>query len=82
MIWQNNIAHGVRWHDATTVLKELGCGLFLEITPGHTLSDLAERNLSGVRAIPVVTGALPKIFRLAQQEEATACRCANWIAST
>ncbi|HEY4422882.1 MAG TPA: acyltransferase domain-containing protein, partial [Pyrinomonadaceae bacterium] len=25
----NNIAHGVRWHDATTVLKELGCSLFL-----------------------------------------------------
>jgi malonate decarboxylase epsilon subunit len=68
----NNIAHGVRWHDATTVLKELGCGLFLEMPPGHTLSDLAERNLSGVRAIPVVTDALPKVFRLAQQEEASA----------
>jgi malonate decarboxylase epsilon subunit len=68
----NNIAHGVRWHDATTVLKELGCSLFLEMPPGHILSDLAERNLSGVRAIPVVTGALPKIFRLAQLEEANA----------
>jgi malonate decarboxylase epsilon subunit len=68
----NNIAHGVRWHDATTVLKELGCNLFLEMPPGHTLSDLAERTLSGVHAIPVAAGALPKILRLAQQEETNA----------
>jgi malonate decarboxylase epsilon subunit len=66
----NNIAHGVRWHDATTVLKELGCHLFLEMPPGHTLSDLANRNLAGVRAIPVTAGALPKILGLTQQEEA------------
>ncbi len=25
----NNIAHGVRWHDATSVAQELGCQLFL-----------------------------------------------------
>jgi malonate decarboxylase epsilon subunit len=68
----NNIAHGVRWHDATTVLKELGCNLFLEMPPGRTLSDLAESNLSGVHAIPVAAGALPKILRLAQREEANA----------
>jgi malonate decarboxylase epsilon subunit len=29
----NNIAHGVRWYDATTVLKELGCNAFLECLP-------------------------------------------------
>jgi malonate decarboxylase epsilon subunit len=66
----NNIAHGVRWHDATTVLQELGCHLFLEMPPGHTLSDLAQRNLSGVRAIAVTAGAMPKILHLARQEEA------------
>jgi len=66
----NNIAHGVRWHDATSVLKELGCHLFLEMPSGHTLSDLAERNLPGVHAIPVALRALPKIMRLAQPEEA------------
>jgi malonate decarboxylase epsilon subunit len=27
----SNIAHGVRWYDATTVLVELGCRLFLEM---------------------------------------------------
>jgi malonate decarboxylase epsilon subunit len=40
----NNIAHGVRWHDATTVARELGCNLFLEMPPGHVLTDLAASN--------------------------------------
>jgi malonate decarboxylase epsilon subunit len=66
----NNIAHGVRWHDATTVLEELGCHLFLEMPPGHTLSDLAQQNLSGVSAIPVEARVLPRVLRLAQREEA------------
>jgi malonate decarboxylase epsilon subunit len=65
-----NIAHGVRWYDATTVLKELGCRLFLEMPPGHVLSELAEQNLSGVRSIPVEARVLPTVGRLAQQEEA------------
>jgi malonate decarboxylase epsilon subunit len=66
----NNIAHGVRWNDATTVLQELGCNLFLEMPPGHTLSDLARQNLRGVRSIPVEASVLPRILRVAQQEEA------------
>ena len=65
----NNIAHGVRWHDATTVLKELGCNAFLEMPPGHILSDLANANLPGVTAVPVEARALPRVLRLAQQEE-------------
>jgi malonate decarboxylase epsilon subunit len=40
----SNIAHPVRWHDATTVLEELGCRLFLEMPPGHVLSDLARES--------------------------------------
>jgi malonate decarboxylase epsilon subunit len=67
----NNIAHGVRWHDATTVLHELGCNLFLEMPPGHVLSELAEQNLSGVNSHPVNPAVLPRILRLAQQEQAS-----------
>jgi len=66
----SNIAHGVRWYDATTVLEELGCRLFLEMPPGHVLSELAEENLSGVNSVPVAPAVLPRILRLAQQEEA------------
>lgn len=64
----NNIAHGVRWHDATTVARELGCNLFLEMPPGHVLSDLAKENLPGVNALPVEKEFLPRLLRLAQQE--------------
>jgi malonate decarboxylase epsilon subunit len=64
----SNIAHGVRWHDATSVLKELGCNLFLEMPPGHVLSDLARENIPGVTAVPVEAATLPRVLRLAQQE--------------
>jgi malonate decarboxylase epsilon subunit len=64
----NNIAHGVRWHDATTVLKELGCNLFLEMPPGHILSDLAKENLSAVSALAVESDVLSRVLRVAHQE--------------
>jgi malonate decarboxylase epsilon subunit len=64
----NNIAHGVRWHDATTVARELGCSLFLEMPPGHVLSVLAQENLPGVNALAVESDILPRVLRLAHQE--------------
>jgi malonate decarboxylase epsilon subunit len=64
----NNIAHGVRWHDATTVARELGCNLFLEMPPGHVLTDLAKENLPGVNALAVEKDVLPRVLRLAEQE--------------
>jgi malonate decarboxylase epsilon subunit len=66
----NNIAHGVRWYDATTILKELGCDLFLEMPPGHTLSDLAKENLPGINSLPVEASVLPRVLRLAQMQNA------------
>jgi malonate decarboxylase epsilon subunit len=66
----NNIAHGVRWYDSTVVLQELGCNLFLEMPPGHVLSDLARENLSEVNSVPIDTDLLPKALRLARLEEA------------
>jgi malonate decarboxylase epsilon subunit len=66
----NNIAHGVRWHDATAVLKELGCDLFLEMPPGHTLSDLAKENLPGINSLPVDASVLPRVLGLAKIQNA------------
>src|SRR6202050_1737533 len=66
----NNIAHGVRWYDATTILKELGCDLFLEMPPGHILSDLAKENLKGIDAVQWEASVLPRILRLAQMQNA------------
>lgn len=46
-----NIAHATRWFDASTVLRELGCRVFLEMPPGHILTKLAEETFPDVRAI-------------------------------
>jgi len=48
-----NIAHGVRWYDATTVLTELGCRLFLEMPPGHVLSQLGQEAFLDVGTLAV-----------------------------
>ncbi len=49
----NNVAHGVRWYDATTVLEELGCRLFLEMPSGHVLSELGREAFPDVRTLAV-----------------------------
>jgi malonate decarboxylase epsilon subunit len=54
----SNIANGVRWHDATTVLEELGCGLFLEMQPGHVLSELAQQCYPEVKTLAVWESSL------------------------
>jgi malonate decarboxylase epsilon subunit len=46
-----NIAHAVRWHDATTVAYERGARLFIELPPGHTLTDLASAAFPDARSI-------------------------------
>jgi malonate decarboxylase epsilon subunit len=61
----DNIAHGVRWHDATSVAQELGSKLFLNIPPGHALSDLAKENLSDVQAWPVTPSNFGRLLKLA-----------------
>jgi malonate decarboxylase epsilon subunit len=61
----DNIAHGVRWHDMTTVAQELGCELLLETPPGHVLSDLVEENLSNVPARPITPKNFDALLRLA-----------------
>jgi malonate decarboxylase epsilon subunit len=61
----NNIAHGVRWHDATTVLEELGSRLFLEMPPGHVLSDLAQEALPEVKTLALGQSTLKGALHLA-----------------
>jgi malonate decarboxylase epsilon subunit len=63
----DNIAHGVRWHDATTVLKELGCRLFLEMPPGHVLTDLARESFpeEEVKTLAMSQAMLNSALRLA-----------------
>lgn len=63
----DNIAHGVRWHDATCVAQELGAELFINLPPGHTLIDLAKENLSDIqvrRATPANFKTLLELTKL------------------
>ena len=61
----DNIAHGVRWHDATIVAHELGCDLFLEMPPGHTLRDLALENIPNISAYSITNDNFDYVLRLA-----------------
>jgi malonyl CoA-acyl carrier protein transacylase len=46
----SNVAHAVRWHDATTLMVELGARLFVELPPGRTLANLAAASFPEARA--------------------------------
>jgi malonate decarboxylase epsilon subunit len=61
----DNIAHGVRWHDATSVAQELGCELFLQLPPGHSLRDLAQENLYDIKANAITPDNFDKLLHLA-----------------
>jgi malonate decarboxylase epsilon subunit len=60
----DNIAHGVRWHDATSIAQELGCELLLQLPPGHTLRDLAQENLSNIKANAITPDNFDKLLHL------------------
>jgi len=63
----SNIAHAVRWYDATTVLTELGCRFFLEMPPGHVLSELAREAFPGIRTLAVGETSFKHALLLASQ---------------
>lgn len=64
----------MRWYDATTVAHELGCTLFLEVPPGHVLTDLILDSFQDVKAYPVTPERIGRILRLAQQEQEVGTR--------
>ena len=59
----------MRWYDATAVAHELGCTLFLEVHPGHVLTDLIVDSFQDVKAYPVTPERIGRVLRLAQQEK-------------
>jgi malonate decarboxylase epsilon subunit len=63
----DNIAHGVRWHDMTAVLEELGCRLFLEMPPGHVLTELGKEAFPCVKTLAVGETSLRHALRLADR---------------
>jgi (acyl-carrier-protein) S-malonyltransferase len=53
----SNIAHAVRWHEATAVAYERGVRLFVELPPGQTLTNLASMAFPDARSIAL--GQMP-----------------------
>jgi malonate decarboxylase epsilon subunit len=61
------VAHEVRWHDASTLLVEMGATLLIEAAPGHVLSDLAQQAFPDVRAIALETSGSASAAALARR---------------
>ncbi len=70
-LW-TSLQYPVRWHEATTVLFELGVRLFVELPPGQTLTDLATASFPDARAIAVENNRLDSIIKLIKREKSAA----------
>lgn len=66
----DNVMYPVRWHDATTVLFERGCRLFVELPPGRVLTDLAASAFPDTRAVALADTAVESVRVLAEREHA------------
>jgi malonate decarboxylase epsilon subunit len=65
----SNVAHPVRWHDATTVLFELGARLFVELPPGGVLSDLAAAAFPNARTVATAELGLASVVSLIRRAQ-------------
>jgi len=66
-----NVMSPVLWSDAVTVLHEVGVRLFLEMPPGHTLTNLAAEAFEDARALALEDNRLDTIEVLAAREAAS-----------
>ncbi|RFU64965.1 malonate decarboxylase subunit epsilon [Peribacillus glennii] len=65
-----SLSNPVRWHDATSVLFELGARLFIEMPPGQVLTDLAAKEFQGARSLSISVNGLKTAAILIEQEKA------------
>jgi malonate decarboxylase epsilon subunit len=63
-----NVAHTVRWHDAVTVLYELGARLFVEPPPGRVLTSLAQESFPDARCVAIEEVKVEAAELLAERE--------------
>lgn len=68
----NNVATTVRWHDAATVLYELGARLFIEPPPGQVLSRLTRDAFDDARSVAMEEVRLDSVVLLARREQSQA----------
>jgi malonate decarboxylase epsilon subunit len=63
----SNVAHTVRWHDAMTILYELGARYFFEAPPGAVLTGLMRESFPDVEARSLADTPLETIVYLARR---------------
>jgi malonate decarboxylase epsilon subunit len=71
-----NVAHPVRWHDATTVAYERGVRLFIELPPGHTLTDLASTAFPDARTVALAQTGLMGLVKDGPSDSPSRCSLA------
>jgi malonate decarboxylase epsilon subunit len=64
-----SVSHPVRWHEVTTLFFELGARLFLEMPPGHVLTDLAAAAFPAARSISITNSGLNSAVILTRREK-------------
>lgn len=58
----------VRWHDASTMLVEMGATLLVEASPGHVLTDLAKQAFPSARAVAFDDTSALSVAALARRD--------------
>ncbi|WP_082235307.1 ACP S-malonyltransferase [Halobacillus massiliensis] len=48
-----NVSQSVKWHEATSLLYELGVRLFIEMPPGNVLTGLVNQSFSAARGLSI-----------------------------
>jgi malonate decarboxylase epsilon subunit len=66
-----SVEHPVRWHDATTLLFELGVRLFVELPPGDVLTRLAKGAFPEARCLAVDDGGTDSALLLISKAQKT-----------
>ena len=66
----SNVAHAVRWHDATTLMFELGAQLFVELPPGRVLVNLAAASFPEARAIACAGSRIEFVAQIVRRYQA------------
>lgn len=62
-----SVASSVRWHDASSILYELGTRLFIEMPPGNVLTKLADNAFCESRSMSIDEAGLNNCLFLAQR---------------
>lgn len=65
-----NVMYPVMWHDASTVLYETGVRLFIEMPPGHTLTNLAAAAFEDAKCLAAEDSRFDSVEILAAREAA------------